>query len=374
MMTHHSKKFARLSSIDVFRGVTIAVMIIVNSPGNPTTYHWITHSSWNGCTLADLVFPFFIFILGVSLVFSLSKQVEQNISTRKLLHKITKRCTIIFLLGLFLNAFPEHFNFSTIRVFGVLQRIAICYFFAALLFLISSARTQTVLVIVLLVGYWMMMTFINIPVPALTTLSPENNLASYIDRLVFSTEHLYGKIFDPEGFLSTVPAIATALLGNLTGIWLRSKYSHAEKLLVMLLAGILAVAAGWLWGFSFPINKALWTSSYVLWTGGFAICFLAFLYWLIEIKNLNKWFIMFEIFGVNAIAAYFLHRFFLNIQTAIQIPQQDGSPGNLRFFLSDYFFGWSSMENASLFYAVTYTILWLIVLYFLYRKRIYIKI
>lgn len=373
-MTYQEKKFSRLLSLDAFRGMTIALMILVNSPGNQTEYKWLTHSVWNGCTLADLVFPFFVFIVGIASVLTLSKAREQGYSLNQLLPKIIKRTFLIFLIGLLLNAFPYHFDFATIRVFGVLQRIAICYLFASFLFLTTRLSTQAIVLGGLIVGYWLLILLWPVPGYGPNNLTQEGNLAAYIDRMLFSSNHLYGKFFDPEGFLSTIPAIATALLGNLTGAWLLSSYSREHKLAGMIITGVLGLIAGWLWGLEFPINKTLWTSSYVLWTGGFALCSLAFCYWLIEIKNLKKWSKPFEIFGANAMAAYILHVFLLKIQAMISLPRPDNSSGNLRLFITDHLFGWASGQNSSLLYAMSYTLFWLLVLTILYQKKIYIKI
>ena len=198
----------------------------------------------------------------------------------------------------------------------------------------------------------------------------DNNFAAYVDRLCFSAYHLYSKTSDPEGVLSTLPAIATALMGNLTAIWLlspRTKQYHCKGLLLF---GFFALATGWLWGLWFPINKSLWTSSYVLWTGGWALLVLAGCYWLIEIKDWKKWSKCFEIFGVNALLAYVLHVFFLKVQFMISIV-----PGeNLKSYLTNTLFGWASPINASLLYALSYTLLWLGILAILYRKKIYIRL
>lgn len=365
---------SRLLSLDVFRGITIVLMILVNSPGNETAYSWLEHSVWNGCTLADIVFPFFVFIVGVSLVFALSKALERGASKDKLMLKVLKRSIIIFLIGLFLNAFPHHFDYSTIRVFGVLQRIAVCYLVAASLFLTTQLRTQALVMVILLIAYWLIMILIPVPGYGTHNLTMEGNLAAYIDRLVFSAPHLYQKVFDPEGFLSTLPAIATTLIGNLTGAWLISQNNQQKKLQGMTIAGILALIAGWIWGLWFPINKGLWTSSYVLWTGGLALLLLGLCYWLIEIKKWKKWSLPFEIFGLNAIAAYFLHIFLLKIQAMIHIAKMDGSPGNLRLFITEHLFGWVSLKNASLMYAFSYVLFLLIIFTILYRKKIFIKI
>ena len=357
-MQNLDKKNARLLSLDVFRGITVALMILVNSPGNQTAYTWLDHSAWNGCTFADLVFPFFIFIVGVSTTFTLSHARAHNFGNKDLFPKIFKRTLLLFAVGLLLNAFPRHFDLATIRVFGVLQRIAICYFITSMLFLTTRVSTQAIIMLGLVVSYWLIMMFI--PEYDLT---PQGNVAAYVDRLLFSAAHLYGKVFDPEGLLSTLPSIATALLGNLTGIWLLSSYNHKVKLTGMTLAGFFALVAGWVWGLYFPINKTLWTSSYVLWTAGLALILLACCYWLIEVKTIKKWARPFEIFGLNAMLAYVLHVFFLKIQAVISLPRPDGSAGNLRYFITDHFFGGVSLLNASLLYACSYTLLWLLMIY-----------
>jgi predicted acyltransferase len=351
-------KTSRLLSLDVFRGITVALMILVNSPGNPLTYSWLEHSAWNGCTLADLVFPFFLFIVGVSITFTLKKAQERGLTLQQLVPKILRRAVILLLLGLLLNAFPYHFDIGTIRVFGVLQRIAVCYFIVALLFLTTRIAAQAIIMCLLMLGYWLMMT--HIPSYDLTI---EGNFATYIDRLIFAPTHLYRNAFDPEGFLSTLPAVATTLLGSLTGAWLLTAHGHKQKLKGMTTFGFLALLAGWLWGFSFPINKSLWSSSYVLWTGGFALLTLAVCYWLIEVKSWKKWAKPFELFGVNAMLAYVFHVFFLKVQAIILIRHADGSTSNLREYLTDYLFHWASLPNASLLYACSYTLLWLVIIH-----------
>lgn len=363
----------RLLSLDVFRGLTVAGMILVNSPGNQTAYALLDHSRWNGCTFADLVFPFFLFIVGVSLVFSLAKQREQGFTFGPLWEKIIKRTAMIFLLGIFLNAFPNHLDFSTLRIFGVLQRIAVCYFFGALFFLTTRARTQFFICMGLLISYWLIMTLIPVPGYGVDNLTPAGNLAAYIDRQIFSAAHLYGKFFDPEGILSTLPAIATTLIGNLTGIWLLTNRSQQKKLVGILSCGWLAMLLGWLWGFWFPINKTLWTGSFVLWTAGLGLCLLGLCYWSLEIKHWRRWSKPFEIFGLNALAAYFLHILFLRIQHQIHLPNADGSVGNLRLFITAHVFDWTSLKNASLLYALSYIGLWLGFFAMLYRRKIFIR-
>jgi predicted acyltransferase len=352
--------------------MTIAGMILVNSPGNETAYAPLDHAPWNGLTPTDLVFPFFVFIVGISLVLSLTRRLEAGEERAALSAQVLKRALIIFGLGLLLNGFP-YYHLNTIRIPGVLQRIAICYFFGALFFIWTNISIQIGAIVILLFGYVWIMTHLQVPGFAAGDLTKEGNFAAYIDRAVFGA-HLYRPVYDPEGILSTLPAIATGLLGNLTGYWLRGSGAPKRKLTGCLQAGFVFLLAGWKWGQYFPINKALWTSSYVLVTAGLALLIFGVCYWLIEIMGWRKWSKTFEVFGVNAIAAYFLHVFFLKVQNLIHFPQADGSLGNLRFFITQHLFGWASPPNASLLYALSYTFLWLGVFWILYRKRIFIKV
>jgi predicted acyltransferase len=352
----------------------MALMVLVNSPGNQTAYALLEHSAWNGCTLADLVFPFFIFIVGVSLVFALSKRIEQGASMHSLIGTVLKRSLIIIGLGIFMNAVPYHLNFETLRVYGVLQRIAICYCFAALLFLTTRIRTQALIAAGLMIGYWIIMTCVPVPGFGVDDLTQAGNLAGYIDRLVFTSAHLYENIFDPEGILSTLPAMSTALLGNLIGAWLLSQTTQQKKMFVMVVAGILGLIVGWVWGVWFPINKNLWSSSFVLWTAGSAILLLAVCYGFIEIKQWRRWSKPFEIFGMNAIALYVLHIFFLRFQAMVHMPRLDGSSGHLRFFITEQLFGWTSLQMASLLYACSYILFWLLIFTILYKNKIFIRI
>ncbi|MFA5959059.1 MAG: DUF5009 domain-containing protein [Tatlockia sp.] len=361
-------KSTRLLSLDVFRGITIAGMILVNSPGNQTAWFWLQHSAWNGCTFADLVFPFFLFMVGLTTVFSLAKT---RLPTNQLILKIAKRSLIIFSLGIFLNAFPAHFDFASLRYYGVLQRIAICYFFSAILTLTTGVKTQGVLLGILLLGYWVVMTII--PGQTGYSLTPDNNLAASWDRALFNPPHLYGKTYDPEGFLSTFPALATTLLGNLTGAFLLTKKSNRQKLKGLVIAGSIALFTGYVASFWFPLNKTLWTSSYVLWTGGLALYVFAFCYYAIEIKEWKKWSLCFEILGVNALAVYVLHVFFLKVQMHITVGEP-GAAQDLKSYITNALFGWTSLENASFLYALLYLLFWLIVLAILYKKKIFIKI
>ena len=257
----NKNQFSRLLSLDVFRGITIMLMILVNSPGNSSSYVMLAHSTWNGCTLADLVFPFFVFIVGVSAVLTLAKQLALGSSLQTLSCKIIKRTIFIFAVGLLINAVSTHIGWSTFRFLGVLQRIAICYCFTAFLYLTTSIRTQAIIMIAVLIVYWLAMTLYPVPGYGPNQLDLSGNLATYVDGLFISPLHTYNHGFDPEGIFSTLPAIATALLGNLLGAWLLSAYSPSKKIIVMVLAGVVTTVTGWCWGVYFPINKALWTSS-----------------------------------------------------------------------------------------------------------------
>lgn len=364
----------RLLSLDIFRGITIAMMILVNCPGSAHPYPWLMHTDWHGCRIADLVFPFFIFILGVSSVFSITYALEQGTSSRALLVKITKRSVILFSIGLFLNAFPWHFDLATLRIFGVLQRIALCYFASAYMYVLTRLQTQGLLILLLLVGYYVVMCFYPLPGMDGQQLSPQGNLAAHIDRFILSPTHMYNKNFDPEGLLSTLPAIATALLGNLAGVWLLQPTKNALKAQALWWVGILFLTVGWFWGWFFPINKALWTSSYVLYSGGMALLLFALCYWLIDIRHTRRWAKPFEILGLNATAAYVLHVFFFKLQCAVFVVNSENIQMNLRDYIAVKTFGFASEANAALLYAASYTLIWLMVMTLLYRRKIFIRL
>ena len=342
-----------LTSLDVFRGMTVALMIIVNSPGNSTPYDCLASSSWNGLTLADLVLPFFIVIVGISSELVLTNFKATGSSTPFLLAKVIQRTGYIFLIGLILNAIP-HFDLSTLQILGILQRIAICYFFSAFLFLTTRIQTQTIIMLVLIIGYGSLMTYI----PS----TPDLNLAGKIDRQVLGAAHLYTPTIDPEGLFSTLPAIASVLLGNLIGFGLRSLRTNKQKLRWMSVAGSMLVFLGWIWSFTLPINRTLWSSSFVLLTAGIALLVFSALYFLIEIKHVYRWSKPFELFGRHAILVYTLHILFLKIQDIIFIQTTTGATVNFRVYITEVLFSHFTAENAALSYAVSYTLLWLLVM------------
>jgi predicted acyltransferase len=366
----------RLISLDVFRGITIAAMTLVNNPGTWSSIYWpLEHAEWNGWTPTDLVFPFFLFIVGVSITLAFGRRVEERGVTRDLYIKVIKRSLIIFGLGLFLNGFP-HFQLATIRIPGVLQRIAVCYLVASVIFLGTRVRTQLLIALALLVFYYILMTKIPAPGFAAGDLTKEGSLASYVDRVVFGP-HIWkqGKVYDPEGILSTIPAIATTLFGILTGHWLRTERTHYEKVAGMFVAGAVCVMIGWAWNPFFPINKALWTSSYVFFTAGLALQLLGLCYWLIDIKGYRRWAWPFEVFGMNAIALYVGSALMEKFMEMIKITAADGSRDSSQGWIFDHLFlSWASPINASLAYGIAFVLVWLVLMWLLYRKSIFLKI
>jgi predicted acyltransferase len=375
------KQADRLVSLDAFRGLTIAGMILVNNPGGDHVYAQLEHAAWNGWTPTDLIFPFFLFIVGISITLSLARRVETGGGDRTLLLSVLRRTLIIFALGIFIHGFPRWipggtlsvYDFSTIRIPGVLQRIAVCYFFTSLIFLKTNWRAQGVILVLLLVIYWALMFLVPVPGFGAGTLTTEGNLAAFTDRAILSG-HIYTKNYDPEGILSTLPAIATTLCGVLTGHWLRTRNNPDERVAGMFVAGAICVVSGWVMNAWFPINKSLWTSSYVLFTAGLALQLLAICYWLIDIKGYRRWATPFIIFGVNSIAVYVLSALFGRIMSLWRIPATSSEVGNLKTFIFEHVFAsWASPVNASLAYSICYVLLWLCLMTILYRKNIFIK-
>jgi predicted acyltransferase len=366
----------RLVSLDVFRGITIAGMVLVNNPGTWAHIYWpLQHAAWHGWTPTDLVFPFFLFIVGVAITLAFGTRAEAGTSKRDLYLKVIKRTLIIFGLGLFLNAFP-YFDFSELRIPGVLQRIAVCYFLASIIFFNTKIKTQVAIVIALLLIYWLMVELI--PAPGFTAgdLSKEGSLPSFIDRVVLG-KHVWAqaKVYDPEGLLSTIPALATTLIGVLTGHWLRTKHSSYEKVAGLFVAGAICVALGWAWNPFFPINKALWTSSYVVFTGGLALQLLALCYWIIDIKGHRRWAKPFEVFGLNAIALYVGAGLMAALLGVINVTAADGTKVPLGYWIyNNLFVSWASPINASLAFAIVFVLVWLGLMWILYQRKIFIKV
>ena len=360
----------RLISLDVFRGLTVAGMILVNNAGSGTTYAPLKHADWDGWTPTDLVFPFFLFIVGVSITFALSKRLDDLEGRRSAIFKIFRRSLIIFGLGLFLAKFPFFRNswhevedpatwksiISTIRIPGVLQRIALCYLAASLIFLNTRIRGQVVAIVGLLVGYWLLMTYVPFPGGTAGNLSRGQDLTSYLDRMLLG-KHTYRPDYDPEGLLSTMPAIATTLLGVLVGHWLRSGRPPFELDAGLFVAGSTLVVLGWAWGMAFPINKALWTSSFVLLTAGLAMIGLGLCYWLVDLQGHRIWAYPFRVFGANAIAAYFLAAAGARLLNMPFVTRSEGKPISAHQWLNDQLFqAWFSPYSGSLAYAAAFVL------------------
>jgi predicted acyltransferase len=370
-------KPTRLLSLDVFRGMTIAGMVLVNNPGTwSAIYPPLKHAEWHGITPTDYIFPFFLFIVGIAIPIALSKRCEEGI-TGDVYLKIFRRAATIFLLGLFLAAFPV-FDLANLRIPGVLQRIAVCYLIVSIIFLHTNWKQQTILSVALLLAYWFLMTAIPVPGCAVTTIDDKAcNLAAYIDLAVFGGNHIWksAKVYDPEGILSTIPALATTISGVLTGVWIKSKRTDLEKVGGLFFFGVTLVAVGWIWNSFFPFNKPLWTSSYVVYTSGLALCFLGFCYYLIDIKGYRKWTKPFVIFGVNALALYVFSGILARILGVIKVAGTEGREITAQKWIFDTFFApLGSPVNASLYFALTYILFWLFLMWLLYRKRIYIKV
>ena len=369
----------RLMALDVFRGATIAAMILVNNPGDgPAAYGPLQHSEWNGWTPTDLVFPFFLFIVGVAMAFSFRSRRERGASRKRLMTHAVWRSLILFGLGMFLNGFPDHYQLASWRVYGVLQRIAVCYLITAVVALWSKRRGQVFAVLACLVGYWIVMRYIPVPgfgVPGrdIPLLDPDRNLAAWLDRkLLFG--HLWEITRDPEGVLSTIPAVATCLLGLLTGEWLGSDRSPRTKLAAMAGAGLLCVAAGELLSLWFPINKKLWTSSYVIFTAGLALLCLALGYWVLDIRRWRRWSKPFVVFGKNAIAAYVLSEMLASGLDTLLIHREGGVMTWHEVLHESLFAPLGNPANASLLYSIFYVLVCWAAMWALDRKGIVLKV
>jgi predicted acyltransferase len=377
-------KPARLLSLDFFRGATVAAMILVNNPGSwAHIYAPLEHAEWHGCTPTDLVFPFFLFIVGVSIAYAMGSRKLDPASHNKTIVKALKRALILFGLGLFLSLFPKVFTepaeaFQQVRIPGVLQRIAVVFFISSVIFLKTSEKNIFHLFIVLLAVYWALMTFVPVPGVGDANLEKETNLGAWIDRSVLGEAHLWksAKTWDPEGILGTIPAVATGLFGVLAGVYLKRKdLDAATKMAWLFSAGFAAIALGWAWGLQFPINKSLWTSSFVLFTGGLATVVLSMSYWIIDVNNYNRFTKPFVVYGVNAITVFFLSGLIPRILNMIKVSRPDGSETGAQNWLYETFFTpYFSPVNASLAWAITFVLFWLVILWVMYNRKIIIKV
>ena len=366
----------RLLSLDVFRGATIASMMLVNNAGNwNAVYPPLRHSAWHGWTFTDTIFPFFLWIAGVSMTLSFAKRLERNDSRARLLTHTLQRAATIFLLGMFLNLFPL-FQFSTVRIPGVLQRIAVCYLIAGFIFLYTSLRGQIVWTASLLLVYCALMKLAPVPGFGSGILEKEGNFAQYVDQLVLSG-HMWAssKTWDPEGIVSTLPAIATMLFGILTGHLLRSRLTTESKTAWLMVMGTCLMGAGLVWAWWLPINKPLWTSSYSLLMAGMAANVFGCCYWVIDIKGYRRWSRPLAIYGMNAITVYVLAGLLSKLSSFIKVASTDGTEITAgKWVYENMFAPLASPVNASLFYALTYVAILYGVSWFMYRMKWFVRV
>ncbi|MFM2063034.1 MAG: hypothetical protein RLZZ507_2704 [Cyanobacteriota bacterium] len=375
----------RLTSLDVFRGITIAGMILVNMVGvADDKYPLLDHAEWNGCTPTDLVFPFFLFIVGVAMTFSLSKYTADNKPTKEVYLRILRRAAILFVLGLLLNGFWNKgvwtFDFSSLRLMGVLQRISLSYLFASLIVLKLPRKSQWILAGVLLIGYWLTMMYVPVPGYGVGVLTREGNFGAFIDRLIIPKAHLYkGDGFnflgDPEGLYSTIPAIVSVLAGYFAGEWIRDKkQTNSQTSMDLVLFGLCCLVIGIIWDVAFPINKKLWTSSYVLFTSGWALMLLAACYELIEVRVIKRWSKPFEIMGLNAIALFVASVLLIKITARTQIGTGETAVSIYNWIYQNIFASWAGNANGSFLFGVVTVFLWYGVAVLMYRNRWFITV
>ena len=368
------KNTNRLVSLDIFRGMTVAFMIIVNTPGClwNNAYAPLLHAKWHGCTPTDLVFPFFLFIVGVSMFFSLKKY-GGEVNTDSVI-KIFRRTLLIFAVGVFLTIFPVFIrDYSTLRIMGVLQRIALAYGIGAIICLTVRRDFLWIAVAIILLGYWALLAFFGGANPY----ALETNFALKVDLAVLGANRLYdgfGIPFDPEGLLSTIPAVATVIIGYYVGGMIHSGKHDGNLCWKILILGASALGLGILWGVVFPINKALWTSSYTLYTAGLGMIMLALIYFLADILKFQKWGMFFIILGTNALFAYALATAWANTMLAIKFTGGGESVTLYSWLYYNIFVPFAGNTNGSLLFAITQlTLVWVITL-ILYRKKIFIKL
>ena len=377
----HLASRQRMLSLDVLRGVTVAFMIMVNNEGDGDhAWSFMRHADWNGMTPTDLVFPTFLFVVGASIVFSFAARLEQGATRSELAWRSLRRAGVLFAFGLIVNSFPL-FHLESLRVYGVLQRIAICYLAAALLHLwCSDARSKVVTAALALLGYWALLRWVPVPgygVPGreIALLDPDGNLVAWIDRQIFSASHLYEKVRDPEGLLSNLPALASVQLGMLAGMWLQTRRPLEQKAAGLVAAAVALLLMGYAWGLWFPLNKKLWTSSYVLAAAGWSTLALAVCFWIVDARGWRKaWTWVPLVFGSNAIIAYMFSE--LLASTLWSIHWSDGSNQTdlQKYAFQHFFMPLGDIGLAAFAYSIAFTAICFVPVWVLYSRKIFVKV
>ncbi len=374
----------RLLSLDAFRGATIAGMLLVNNPGSwSDLYPPLEHAPWHGWTPTDMIFPFFLWIVGVAMTFSFARRMEQGADRGELFRHVLVRSAVIVGLGLLLAAFPfgllpsHHFSLAKLRLPGVLQRIGLCYLVASAIFLRTTWRGQLGWVAGLLLGYWALLMLVPVPGHGAGVLTPEGNLPGFVDSHVLAGHTWSGAPvpgFDPEGLLSTIPAIATTLLGAIAGHWVRN-FAGARLSLRLLRDGAVLLALGAAWGLVFPINKNLWTSSYAVFMAGWATMLLGIFHWLIDVRGWQAWARPLVIYGSNALAMFVLAGLIGKLLYLIKWTGADGKAITLKTWIyQGAFVPLASPVNASLLFALAFVLMFFVFAWLLWRKKWFLKI
>ena len=381
---HLPEPARRLLSLDVARGITIAFMIMVNNNGGRGSWGFMNHAAWNGLTATDLVFPTFVFVMGVSVVFAIEARLARGAARGQLVRHTIQRAIILCLLGVVVNSFP-FFELEHMRFYGVLQRIAVCYLAVSLLYLWNPRPGPlAAALVVALVGYWVLLRWVPVPgagMPGRNVpfMDVRNNLVSWIDRQVFP-HHLYRdlpdhNVRDPEGLLSDLPAIGTALMGVLTGLWLRTRRSTAVKAQGLIAGAAASLALGYLWARWFPLNKNMWTSSFVLVAGGCSLTLMALAFWAVEQKGWRTgWTWIWLVFGSNAIAAYMFSELLPGVLHNIHFTSGGERTDPIGFALNHVFAHIPDPGWAALAYSVSFTAVCFVPVWLMYRRRIFLKV
>jgi len=364
----------RVVSLDAFRGATMALMVLVNTPGDGGhVYAPLEHAAWNGWTPTDVVFPSFAWIIGVAITIVLSRRLAAGVSRAQIFTTAVRRAAILYVLGLIVYAYPN-FDLSTQRALGVLQRLAICYLVATAIYLTTNLRGQVVWIVSLLTGYWLLMKLVPVPGYGAGRLDIEGNFAHYIDRIVLgSHNYLYTKTWDPEGVISTLPAIATTLFGVMAGHVLRMQRTLSQRAARLFVIGVLLLAAGQICNIWLPINKKLWTSSFSLFMAGLDFVIFSGMIWLIDVRGYKRFTRPLVIMGMNAITVYMVSELLDQVFNSIRFTS-GGQTVNLHFWLNSLFAAFASPYNASLLFAISYVLLMYLLAYVMYRRGWFLRV